>query len=85
MLEIKSATLENENGLVALNVWEFLERNRDWVTGVLAVVISLFVMLAFHNRFDDLDEVRDLTVMISVLGGSIGGIRALAARRKKSD
>ena len=78
-----SDSLVNEQVAVVVNGWDFLDRNRDWLTGVLAVIISLLVMLFFHNRFDDLDELRDLTLLISVLGGSIGGIRVLEKRRSK--
>ncbi len=83
MSQIVSSSLGNEQVAEVVNGWAFLERNRDWLTGVLAVIISLIVMLFFHNSFDDLDELRDLTLLISVLGGSIGGIRALEKRHNK--
>ena len=60
MSQIVSSSLGNEQVAEVVNGWAFLERNRDWLTGVLAVIISLIVMLFFHNSFDDLDELRDL-------------------------
>lgn len=87
MQHVKTESLANRENVLALNGWDFLDRNRDWLTACLAVIISLIVMLFFHKSFDDLDEVRDLAVLISVLGGSIGGVRALerAKRTGRSD
>lgn len=65
--------------------WEFLDKNRDWLTGIVACVLSIIALGLWHQRFDGWQEVQELATLAVGIFSIIGGVRLLERKRKQHE